>query len=71
MLDMHVQTYQKLEKNPDSVTIGQAKEIAEYLDIVQNAESVTKHFKHGVRGRDDSREKKSPCAGRGEPQSIE
>lgn len=36
LLDMHVQTYQKLEKNPDNVTIGQAKKIAEYLDIPYN-----------------------------------
>ena len=33
MLGVHVQTYRKLEENPDLVTIGQAKKLAKYLGI--------------------------------------
>ena len=33
MLGVHVITYRKLEKNPDLVTIGQAKKLAKYLGI--------------------------------------
>lgn len=32
-LHIQVQTYRKLERNPDLVTIGQAKIISDYLDI--------------------------------------
>ena len=31
LLKIHVQSYQKLEKNPELVTIEQAKKIAEFL----------------------------------------
>lgn len=33
MLKMHVDTYRKLESDPDLVTIKQAKKIAQYLEI--------------------------------------
>ena len=33
LLKICVNTYQKLEKSPDLVTIGQAKKISEFLDI--------------------------------------
>ncbi len=33
LLDIHVQTYRKLEENPDLVTIAQAKNISEILEI--------------------------------------
>jgi transcriptional regulator with XRE-family HTH domain len=33
MLGVHVQTYRKLEENPNLVTIGQAKKLAKYLGI--------------------------------------
>ena len=33
LLKIHVQTYQKLEKNPELVTIEQAKKIAEFLNF--------------------------------------
>lgn len=32
-LNVHVQTYRKMEKYPDSITIGQAKEICRILNI--------------------------------------
>ena len=32
-LDMHVQTYAKIEKNPESATIEQAKRIAAVLHV--------------------------------------
>lgn len=32
-LGIHKQTYGKLEKNPDEVTIGQAKQISQILDF--------------------------------------
>lgn len=32
-LGVHVQTYRKLEENPDEVTIKQAKIIADFLDV--------------------------------------
>jgi transcriptional regulator with XRE-family HTH domain len=32
-LGIHVQTYSKMEKHPDEVTIGEAKKICEILDI--------------------------------------
>lgn len=32
-LNVQVQTYRKLERNPDLVTIGQAKIISDYLNI--------------------------------------
>ena len=31
LLGIHVQTYRKLEQNPDSVTVGQAKVISKNL----------------------------------------
>lgn len=31
LLNVHVQTYRKLEQNPDEVTVGQAKVISNYL----------------------------------------
>ena len=31
-LGVHAQTYSKMEKNPDEVTIGEAKKICEILD---------------------------------------
>lgn len=36
ILEVHVQTYRKLEGNPDIVTIGQAKRISQFLDIPYN-----------------------------------
>lgn len=36
MLHVHVQTYRKLEENPDLVTIEQAKKISKYLGISHN-----------------------------------
>lgn len=33
LLNIHVTTYQKLEENPDLITIAQAKKISEFLDI--------------------------------------
>ena len=33
LLKIHVQSYRKLEENPDLVTIGQAKKIADFLEI--------------------------------------
>lgn len=36
MLGVHVQTYRKLEENPENVTIGQAKKISSFLDISYN-----------------------------------
>lgn len=36
MLGVHVQTYRKLEENPEEVTIKQAKMIAEYLGVPYN-----------------------------------
>jgi DNA-binding XRE family transcriptional regulator len=33
LLNVHVQTYRKIEDNPDIVTIAQAKAICEYLDF--------------------------------------
>ena len=33
LLDVHVQTYRKLEENPDNVTIEQAKKISRFLDV--------------------------------------
>ncbi|MCM3598971.1 helix-turn-helix transcriptional regulator [Metabacillus idriensis] len=32
-LGVHVQTYSKMEKQPDEVTIGEAKKICEILDM--------------------------------------
>lgn len=32
-LRIHVQTYRKLEENPDLATIEQAKKISDFLDI--------------------------------------
>ena len=32
-LGVHVQTYRKMEKFPDTVTVGEAKKICEILDI--------------------------------------
>lgn len=32
-LGVHVQTYRKMEKYPDTVTIGDAKRICEILDV--------------------------------------
>lgn len=32
-LGVHVQTYRKLEENPDEITIRQAKIIADFLDV--------------------------------------
>lgn len=32
-LGVHVQTYRKMEKHPDTVTIGEAKKICEILDV--------------------------------------
>lgn len=36
LLNVHVQTYRKLEENPEFITIGQAKKIADYLGISYN-----------------------------------
>ena len=36
MLGVHVQTYRKLEENPEEVTIKQAKMIAKYLGVPYN-----------------------------------
>lgn len=36
MLKIHVQTYRKLEENPEEVTIKQAKQIAAYLGLEYN-----------------------------------
>ncbi len=36
MLGVHVQTYRKLEENPEEVSIKQAKMIAEYLGVPYN-----------------------------------
>lgn len=33
MLNVHVQTYRKLEENPDEITIRQAKIISGFLEI--------------------------------------
>lgn len=33
LLNVHVQTYRKIEDNPGSVTVDQAKAICEYLDF--------------------------------------
>lgn len=33
LLGVHVQTYRKLEENPDEVTVGQAKVIAAELEF--------------------------------------
>ena len=33
MLEIHVQTYRKLEEKPDLVTIGQAKKLAYFLGV--------------------------------------
>ena len=33
LLNMHVQSYRKLEENPDLTTIGQAKKISDFLGI--------------------------------------
>ena len=36
ILGVHVQTYRKLEENPENVTIGQAKKISSFLEISYN-----------------------------------
>lgn len=36
ILGVHVQTYRKLEQNPDGVTVGQAKKICEKLMLDYN-----------------------------------
>lgn len=33
LLNIHVQTYRKLEENPDEATIKQAKKISEFLGV--------------------------------------
>lgn len=33
LLDMHVQTYRKIEENPDLTTVEQAKKISSYLGL--------------------------------------
>lgn len=33
LINVHVQTYRKLEESPDLVTIGQAKKISDFLGI--------------------------------------
>ena len=33
LLNIHVQTYRKIEETPDIATIEQAKKIAEYLGV--------------------------------------
>lgn len=33
LLNIHVQTYRKLEENPDSATVEQAKKISKFLGI--------------------------------------
>ncbi|PFK03591.1 helix-turn-helix domain-containing protein [Bacillus cereus] len=32
-LNVHVDTYRKMEKNPDDITIGEAKIICDFLEI--------------------------------------
>lgn len=32
-LGIHVQTYRRIEENPDNATIWQAKKIADFLDV--------------------------------------
>lgn len=36
LLGVHVQTYRKLEENPEDISIKQAKKIAEYLGVPYN-----------------------------------
>lgn len=36
MLKIHVQTYRKIESNPNLATIEQVKKISEYLDVPYN-----------------------------------
>lgn len=36
LLSVHVQTYRKLEENPEEVTIKQAKLISAFLDVSYN-----------------------------------
>ena len=36
LLNIHVQTYRKIEQNPDEATIGQAKRISKKLDLDYN-----------------------------------
>ncbi len=33
LLNIHVQSYRKLEENPDLTTVGQAKKIADFLGV--------------------------------------
>ena len=36
LLGVHVQTYRKLEENPEDISIKKAKKIAEYLGVPYN-----------------------------------
>ena len=36
LLNVHVQTYRKIEENPDLATVEQAKKIAQYLNLPYN-----------------------------------
>ena len=36
LLNIHVQTYRKIEENPDLATVEQAKKIAQYLNLPYN-----------------------------------
>lgn len=36
LLGIHVHTYRKIEENPDSATVEQAKKISEYLCVPYN-----------------------------------
>ena len=33
LLEVHIQTYRKIEENPDLATVGQAKRISDFLEI--------------------------------------
>jgi DNA-binding XRE family transcriptional regulator len=52
MLGIHVQTYQKMEKHPDEVTVKQAKQLSEILEfsydfIFFNTDSTLSRYEGG------------------------
>jgi transcriptional regulator with XRE-family HTH domain len=52
-LNVHVQTYRKMEKEPDEVTIGDAKKICEILDVSYdfiffNGNSTLSRYESGI-----------------------
>ena len=53
LLGIHVQTYRKLEQNPDNVTVGQAKVISKNLGFPYDTIFFNKQFYLKQKGMDE------------------